>query len=153
MKRQTLESMVCILILFHCFCVAAADNPAAIAPIKLEQIISREDPKFNCARASLTIGRDGMVYLTSAGQDSGYILRVSRDGKDKLGGASVPAEFILYVESQINEAGVTLECPHSRTITGGRWTRISAKIRSSYRFRRPNATVATMVATSSPWCR
>ncbi len=32
-----------------------------------------------------------MVYLTSAGQDSGYILRVSRDGRDKLGGASVPA--------------------------------------------------------------
>ena len=35
--------------------------------------------------------RNGMVYLTSAGPDDGYILRVSRDGKDKLGGASVPA--------------------------------------------------------------
>ena len=32
-----------------------------------------------------------MVYLTSAGHDSGYILRLSRDGRDKLGGASVPA--------------------------------------------------------------
>ena len=27
----------------------------------------------------MTIGRDGMVYLTSAGHDNGYILRVTRD--------------------------------------------------------------------------
>ncbi len=32
-----------------------------------------------------------MVYLTSAGHDSGYILRIGRDGRDKVGGASVPA--------------------------------------------------------------
>ena len=81
--------VVCSLILSAS--LAAADKPAAVAPLKLQQIISREDPLFDCARASLTIGRDGMVYLTSAGHDSGYILRVSRDGQDKLGGASVPA--------------------------------------------------------------
>ncbi|HEX4000757.1 MAG TPA: hypothetical protein VHX65_19570 [Pirellulales bacterium] len=66
----------------------AADKPA-IATV--EQIISREDPSFNCAVADMTIGQDGMVYLTSAGHDSGYILRVGRDGHDKLGGQAVPA--------------------------------------------------------------
>jgi len=81
--------VVCSLILSAS--LAAADKPATVVPLKLQQIISREDPLFDCARASLTIGRDGMVYLTSAGHDSGYILRVSRDGQDKLGGASVPA--------------------------------------------------------------
>jgi outer membrane protein assembly factor BamB len=60
-------------------------------PIRLEQVISREDPKFDCARARMTIGHDGMVYLTSVGHDSGYILRISRDGRDKLGAATVEA--------------------------------------------------------------
>jgi len=89
MKRQVFAVIVCSLILSRS--LAAEDKSAGLAPLKLQQIISREDPKFNCARASLTIGRDGMVYLTSAGHDSGYILRVSRDGRDKLGGESVPA--------------------------------------------------------------
>ncbi len=91
MQRHVFQSIACTLILSCCCWLAAEDKPAAVAALKLQQIISREDPLFNCARASLTIGRDGMVYLTSAGQDSGYILRVSRDGKDKLGGASLPA--------------------------------------------------------------
>jgi len=91
MKRRTFESIGCLSVLACFFSFAVAEDSAAIVQIELEQIISREDPKFNCERASLTIGRDGMVYLTSAGQDNGYILRVSRDGRDKLGGASVPA--------------------------------------------------------------
>ncbi|MGA2032769.1 MAG: hypothetical protein ABSG68_10960 [Thermoguttaceae bacterium] len=91
MKRQLFQSIACVLILSCCFSLAADDKPAAVAPLKLQQIISREDPIFNCERARLTIGRDGMVYLTSAGQDCGYILRVSRDGQDKLGGATIEA--------------------------------------------------------------
>ena len=88
MKKHMFALIVCSLAQSRS--LAAADKPAAV-PLKLQQIISREDPQFNCERASLTIGRDGMVYLASAGHDSGYILRVSRDGQDKLGGASVPA--------------------------------------------------------------
>ena len=91
MKRQVFEAIAFILILPCCVSLAADDKPIAVAPLKLQQIVSREDPKFDCERASLTVGRDGMVYLTSAGHDSGYILRVSRDGRNKLGGASVPA--------------------------------------------------------------
>ena len=83
--------MACILILSVSSSLMAAEETETVAALKLEQIISREAPKCNCARASLTIGRDGMVYLTSAGQDTGYILCVSRDGRDKLRAAAVPA--------------------------------------------------------------
>jgi len=48
----------------------------------LERVISREDPKFDCASAGMSAGRDGNVYLCSGG----YVLRVSRDGTQKGGG-------------------------------------------------------------------
>ncbi len=85
MTRRILGSIAVGLAVLSGSSLSAADT-AAPATIKLEQIISREDPAFNCLDSALTIGRDGMVYLTSAGHDGGYILRVSRDGRDKLGG-------------------------------------------------------------------
>ena len=63
---------------------------AASLAVTLEQIVSREDPSFNVSSARLTVGRDGMVYLCSGGNNS-FVLRVSRDGKDKLGGRIVYA--------------------------------------------------------------
>jgi outer membrane protein assembly factor BamB len=84
-------SAIAVLLVTSCAFAAAAAPTPTVVPIRLEQTISREDPKFDCARARLTIGRDGMVYLTTAGHDNGYILRVSRDGRDKLGAACVEA--------------------------------------------------------------
>jgi outer membrane protein assembly factor BamB len=55
-----------------------------------EQIISREDPAFHCRDARLTVGRDGLVYLTS-GHQAGYVLRLSRDGRTKHGSPVVYA--------------------------------------------------------------
>jgi hypothetical protein len=78
------------------------------APLKLQQIISREEPLFDCQRANLTIGRDEMVYLRSAGRDSGYILRVSRDGSDKLRGASIPA-----IQNATADAGSRIAAAHA----------------------------------------
>jgi len=52
--------------------------------VRLEQIISREDPAFNCARAVLAVGRDGRVYLASGGKHS-FVLRISPEGKEKFG--------------------------------------------------------------------
>ena len=72
------------------------------AAVTLEQDISREDPKFNCAIAVLTVGRDGNVYLSSIVQNGGYILRVSRDGTHKLGGDAVYA----MANATANAAGV-----------------------------------------------
>jgi outer membrane protein assembly factor BamB len=108
MQRHVLQALACVLILSRACSLAAGDKPAAVAPLVLQQIISCEDPKFNCARASLTIGRDGMVYLTSVGQDSGYILRVSRDGRDKLGGASLGA-----IHNATADAAGTIAASHA----------------------------------------
>ncbi len=62
---------------------------AALLPLRattLEQVISRENPNFDCQRARLTAGRDGQVYLCSPGNTS-YVLRVTPDGLRKFGGA------------------------------------------------------------------
>jgi outer membrane protein assembly factor BamB len=56
----------------------------AAAEIKLEQIISREDPAFQCERARLSTGRDGRVYLASGGTPS-FVLGLDRDGRGKVG--------------------------------------------------------------------
>ena len=55
----------------------------------LERTISREDPKFACATAALTLGGDGDVYLCSAVSRGGYVLQVGRDGTRKRGGEVV----------------------------------------------------------------
>jgi len=56
----------------------------------LQQIISRENVLLNCAQSSLTVGRDGMVYVCTGGNNS-FVLRLTRDGKDKFGGGIVYA--------------------------------------------------------------
>ena len=58
--------------------------------VTLEQIISREDPTFDCRLAAMAFGRDGMVYLASSGNNS-YALRMAPDGSNKFGGATVYA--------------------------------------------------------------
>ena len=90
--------------------LADPDRPAARhrrprgtpPPSRSNKTISREDPKFNCASAVLTVGRDGNVYLSSVVHDGGYILRVSRDGQRKLGGDAVYA----MANATANAAGV-----------------------------------------------
>ncbi|MBV8312221.1 MAG: hypothetical protein JO344_17715, partial [Planctomycetaceae bacterium] len=58
----------------------------AAAEIKLEQIVSRENPAFQCERARLGTSRDGWVYVASTTTPS-YVLRFDRDGRGKVGGA------------------------------------------------------------------
>lgn len=65
--------------------------PLAGAEVKLEQVISREDPAFNPANARMTVGKDGKVYLSSVGQGVGYVLRFDRDGGNRFGGVAVYA--------------------------------------------------------------
>lgn len=74
-------------------CLVAMAWATTVSPalaVELEQILSREDPAFRCEAARLTVGRDGMVYLSSGGNDS-YVLRLSHDGKHKLGSRVVYA--------------------------------------------------------------
>jgi outer membrane protein assembly factor BamB len=70
--------------------ILAAWPIGSAAEERLEQIISREDVRFNCGNAGFTIGRDGMVYLCSGGNNS-FVLRMTRDGRDKFGQAIVYA--------------------------------------------------------------
>jgi len=74
------------------FLVAAALGIfASTAPAEtVERIISREDPRYN-AGAGLAAGRDGNLYLASKIQNDAYVLRVSPDGKERLGGGVVYA--------------------------------------------------------------
>ncbi len=83
---------------------SASLGPAAPAAgeVKLEQIISREDPAFNCAAAELAVGRDGMVYLASGGQGS-FVLRLSPEGENKFG-ATLADEAIGFATA--NAQGV-----------------------------------------------
>jgi WD40 repeat protein len=58
----------------------------AAEPVVLEQVISRHDPHFDVARARLSVGRDGNIYLANGGSNGGYVLRVSPDGRERSGG-------------------------------------------------------------------
>src|SRR5262245_59782494 len=64
---------------------------------QLEQVISHEHPLFKPGEAHLTVGRDGRVYLANLGVSGprpyGFVLRLSRDGKEKVGAEVVAAAF------------------------------------------------------------
>src|SRR5438270_597310 len=65
-------------LLFATFPLTAAD------PVVLEHVVSRHDPHFDVARARLSVGRDGNVYLANGGGTGGYVLRVSPDGRERF---------------------------------------------------------------------
>src|SRR5262249_47223836 len=60
----------------------------------LEKVILRENPLFKASEAHLMIGRDGKVYLSNwgltAGRPYGFVLRISRGGKDKFRAEVLP---------------------------------------------------------------
>jgi outer membrane protein assembly factor BamB len=62
---------------------------ACIAPparaATLEQVISREHPALRLAEARVAVGRDGRVYLCNGAVGSSFVLRLTPDGKAKLG--------------------------------------------------------------------
>ena len=57
---------------------------SCVSAVTLEQIISREDPTFDCRLAAMAFGRDGMVYLASGG-NNGCFMRIAPDGTQKMG--------------------------------------------------------------------
>ncbi len=89
MHKDWFKKVGCVITLIMA-CGLGVSIAAPLSPaVTLERIVSREDPKFNCAAAVMTVGRDGNVYLSSVVQDGGYILRISRDGTQKRGGDAV----------------------------------------------------------------
>ena len=63
------------------FCLVLAGALSCLA-VSLEQIISRENPAFDCRTSTFAIGRDGNVYFSNG---TGYVLRMTRDGKERMG--------------------------------------------------------------------
>jgi outer membrane protein assembly factor BamB len=62
----------------------------------LEQVVTHEHPLFKPREARLTVGRDGRVYLANWGVSSrpyGFVLRLDREGKDRVGAEVVAAAF------------------------------------------------------------
>ena len=78
MRRHLARSIIIVA------AVAAFASAAWAATV--EQIISREDPTFICREAAMSVGRDGMVYLASGG-NNGHFIRIAPDGTNKMGGA------------------------------------------------------------------
>lgn len=79
MKRNSWVVMVIGLVL----CLLAAPLRA----VTLEQVVSHENPAFHNKDARLTVGKDGLVYVANGGNPSGYVLRLTREGTLKTGGA------------------------------------------------------------------
>src|SRR5262249_49834558 len=70
--------------------------PGASRAVTLEQVILHEHPLFKPREAPLTVGRDGRVYMACWGVSAtpyGYVMRLSRDGKDRFGAEVVAAAF------------------------------------------------------------
>jgi outer membrane protein assembly factor BamB len=83
--------------LFICLAWALSTSLSAQA-ITLEQIISRENPRLDVAKAHLAIGRDGFVYLSNldpASMGPGWMMRLSRDGKILSSGDPGPAPMFV----------------------------------------------------------
>ena len=71
-------------------------GPQQVVAVTLEQVILHEHPLFKPREAHLTVGRDGRVYLACWGVSAtpyGYVMRLSRDGKDRFGAEVVAAAF------------------------------------------------------------
>jgi hypothetical protein len=66
--------------------------------VTLEQIILRENPRLDVAKARLAVGRDGFVYLANldpASMGPGWMMRLSRDGKVLSAGDPGPAPMFV----------------------------------------------------------
>ena len=75
-------------------------SPTTTPPaVTLEQVISHENPLFNCTDALLAVGQDGLVYVYNSGQPAGYVIRVSPGGDGKFGGAVHYANNGVAVDS------------------------------------------------------
>ena len=72
-----MRTLVMVWFLTSAIALAATD-------IRLEQIIFREDPAFQCERANLAVHRDGRVYVSSGSTPSVLI------HLDASGGGNLP---------------------------------------------------------------
>lgn len=59
--------------------------------VEITQVVSRENPLFQGTGKAMSVGHDGFVYVASGKKNKGFVLRVSRDGKQRFGAATTYA--------------------------------------------------------------
>jgi len=86
MIRKRLAGFVVALVCLSVMPIRAEDKPR---DVQLQQIVPRESISMLWSHASLTVGRDGLVYLAGNGvvKDTGFLLRLNVEGKEKFGKA------------------------------------------------------------------
>ncbi|MCY2990343.1 MAG: PQQ-binding-like beta-propeller repeat protein [Planctomycetota bacterium] len=108
------------------FCLSFVAPALPLQAVTVEQIVSREDPKFDCAKARMTVGRDGNVYLNYSPHDAAYILRVSRDGIERRGGNAVYAMGNATANAQGIIASANSHFNHSVNFYDRNFNRVTA---------------------------
>ncbi len=72
--------------------IATLGAAITIRATEVERLVSLEDPRFDPAKASLSAGLDGRVYLTGfRGDRAGYVMSLNPDGGDRRDGDTVYA--------------------------------------------------------------
>src|SRR5262249_61806812 len=91
------------------FVLLSLGLPGRAPAADLEQVISHEHPFFKPPEARLTVGRDGRVYLAVDGKSGrvyGFVLRLTREGKEKFGAEVFPAQGGAAANATANKDGV-----------------------------------------------
>ena len=67
--------------------------------VTLEQVISREYSSFSVPNSRMNLGLNGMVYLSSGGNSS-YVMRMTPEGKEKVGSGVTYAAGVAAANAQ-----------------------------------------------------
>jgi WD40 repeat protein len=73
-----------MLMRIACFLVAISLSHASASAVELRQVISREHPAIAGTGQGLAVGGDGSIYVYGGKDGEGYVLRISRDGRQKF---------------------------------------------------------------------
>jgi len=95
-NRRTV-SRIGLLAAIAAACLCPADNARAAEPPA-----SGEPPAFNCQTATMTLGRDGKVYMTCLvpKEPGGFVMRLDLDGRERVGGVLTTQVFNATANAQ-----------------------------------------------------
>jgi len=92
-------------IILFCLVVCAAHAPAG------EAAPAKPLPKFNTKIATMTVGRDGKVYMTSLGPgNQALVMRLNRDGTERICAQTGPISYNATANSQ---GVIGVDCAHT----------------------------------------
>lgn len=106
--------------LFPVFCALLAATLGPWNPPLLgatwKEIKSQEQPAYNNSLATMTVGRDGLVYLCCSGSGHSFLLRMTREGKVKFFGDAGHAASNATADAKGTIATANVHAEHSVTL-------------------------------------